>query len=172
VIRATYELEPHGAADELARIESTGLPWGPEAVRAHVVSEGGGRAVVDFPEANWGGDATLLVSAIVAGEWADAAAFSRCRLVAIEWPAGLLPGPVFDAPGHVLVGAIVKPSLGLSPQEAAATAAALARGGAELVKDDELLGDPDWCPLEERVQRVVAAIPDGPSARSSSGRGR
>jgi len=161
VIRATYELEPHGAADELARIESTGLPWGPEAVRAHVVSEGGGRAVVDFPEANWGGDATLLVSAIVAGEWADAAAFSRCRLVAIEWPAGLLPGPVFDAPGHVLGGAIVKPSLGLSPQEAAATAAALARGGAELVKDDELLGDPDWCPLEERVQRVVAAIPDG-----------
>src|SRR5207237_3311843 len=35
----------------------------------------------------------------------------------------------------------------------------LARGGADLVKDDELLGDPDWCPLEERVRRVVDAIP-------------
>jgi len=160
VIRATYELEPHGAAEELARIESTGLPWGPEAVRARVVSEDGGLAVVEFPEANWGGDAALLVSAILAGEWADAAAFSRCRLVEIDWPDGLLPGPSFDAPEHVLVGAIVKPSLGLSPREAAETAAALAGGGADLVKDDELLGDPEWCPFEERVQRVAAAIPE------------
>jgi ribulose 1,5-bisphosphate carboxylase large subunit-like protein len=159
VIRATYELEPHGTAEELARIESTGLPWGPRAVRAHVVSEDGGRAVVDFPEANWGADATLLVSAVFAGEWADSAAFSRCRLVEVEWPDGLLPGPSFDAPERVLVGAIVKPSLGLSPREVAETAGALARGGADLVKDDELLGDPEWCPLEERVRRVVSAIP-------------
>jgi len=161
VIRATYELDPHGAAEELARIESTGVPWGPEAVRAHVVSEDGGRAVVDFPEANWGADAALLVSAILAGEWADAAAFSRCRLVDVDWPEGLLPGPAFDAPGRVLVGAIVKPSLGLSPREVAETAGALARGGADLVKDDELLGDPEWCPLEERVRRVAEAIPKG-----------
>jgi ribulose 1,5-bisphosphate carboxylase large subunit-like protein len=160
VIRATYELEPHGAAEELARIESTGLPWGPEAVRAHVVWEDGGHAAIDFPETNWGADATLLVSAILAGEWADSAAFSRCRLVEVEWPDGLLPGPAFHAPERVLVGAIVKPSLGLSPREVAETAAALARGGADLVKDDELLGDPEWCPLEERVQRVVAAIPE------------
>jgi ribulose 1,5-bisphosphate carboxylase large subunit-like protein len=130
-------------------------------VRAHVVSEDGGRAVVDFPEANWGADAALLVSAILAGEWADAAAFSRCRLVDVDWPEGLLPGPVFDAPGRVLVGAIVKPSLGLSPREVAETAGALARGGADLVKDDELLGDPEWCPLEERVRRVAEAIPKG-----------
>ena len=160
MIRATYELEPHGAAEELARIESTGLPWGPDAVRAHVVSEDGGRAVIDFPETNWGADASLLVSAILAGEWADSAAFSRCRLVDVEWPDGLLPGPAFDAPERVLVGAIVKPSLGLSPREVAETATALARGGADLVKDDELLGDPEWCPLEERVLRVVAAIPE------------
>jgi ribulose 1,5-bisphosphate carboxylase large subunit-like protein len=35
----------------------------------------------------------------------------------------------------------------------------LAEGGADLVKDDELLGDPDWCPLEERVRAVTAALP-------------
>jgi ribulose 1,5-bisphosphate carboxylase large subunit-like protein len=160
VIRATYELEPHGAAEELARIESTGLRSGPDAVRARVVSEEGQRAVVEFPEANSGGDATLLVASVIAGEWADSAAFSRCRLVGVEWPEGVLPGPAFEAPEGVLVGAIVKPSLGLSPEEAAETASALARGGADLVKDDELLGDPHWCPLEERVRRVVAAIPE------------
>ena len=159
MIRAHYELEPAGAAKELARIESTGVATGPERVRARVVAEADGVAVVEFPEANSGGDVALLVSSLVAGEWADSAAFSRCRLVGVEWPEGLLPGPAFDAPPRVLVGAIVKPSLGLSAAEVADTAAALARGGADLVKDDELLGDPDWCPLEERVRRVVAAIP-------------
>jgi ribulose 1,5-bisphosphate carboxylase large subunit-like protein len=97
------------------------------------------------------------VSSLFAGEWADSAAFHRCRLVGVEWPAEFLPGPAFDAPDRVLVGAIVKPSLGLSPVEVAETAARLAAAGADLVKDDELLGDPEWCPLEERVRAVVAA---------------
>ena len=43
----------------------------------------------------------------------------------------------------------------------ASTAAALAAGGADLIKDDELLGDPEWCPLEERVRAVAAVLPDG-----------
>ena len=159
MIRATYEIEPAGAAEELARIESTGLPTGPKRARARVVAEEAGRAVLDFPETNWGGDVTLLVSSLFAGEWADSARLTHCRLVGLEWPDGLLPGPAFDAPAGVLVGAIVKPSLGLSASQAAKTAATLARGGADLVKDDELLGDPDWCPLEERVRRVVDAIP-------------
>jgi ribulose-bisphosphate carboxylase large chain len=57
----------------------------------------------------------------------------------------------------VLVGAIVKPSLGLTPAQVADVASQLAAGGADLVKDDELLGNPESCPLEERV-RAVAAV--------------
>jgi ribulose-bisphosphate carboxylase large chain len=159
VIRATYELDPPEAAETLALIESVGRADGPADVRGRVVDLQHGRAVLEFPEANWSGDVTLLVSSLVAGEWADSAAFGRCRLVDVEWPPGLLPGPAFDAPQSVLVGAIVKPSLGLSPAEVAATAARLAAGGADLIKDDELLGDQDWCPLEERVRAVAAAIP-------------
>jgi ribulose-bisphosphate carboxylase large chain len=63
-----------------------------------------------------------------------------------------------DAATRPLLGGIVKPSLGLGPAEVAATAAALARGGCDLVKDDELLADPDWCPLMERVYRVAEAL--------------
>jgi len=117
--------------------------------------------VLEFPVTNFGGDVTLLVSSLLAGEWADAAKFRRCRLIGMEWPDGLLPGPGFDAPDKVLVGAIVKPSLGLSPAEVAATVKQLAAGGADLIKDDELLGDPPWCPLEERVSAVRAVLPDG-----------
>jgi hypothetical protein len=161
VIRATYEIDPPEAAETLALIESVGRADGPEHVRARVVESATGRAVLEFPEANWGGDVTLLVSSLLAGEWADSAAFARCRLVEVAWPDGLLPGPAFAAPQRVLVGAIVKPSLGLAPAEVAQTAAALAAGGADLVKDDELLGNPEWCPLEERVRAVAAAIPEG-----------
>jgi hypothetical protein len=158
-MRVTYELDPPEAAATLALIESVGRADGPEHVRGRVVAQDGDRAVIEFPDANWAGDVTLLVSSLLAGEWADSASFSRCRLVEAEWPAGLLPGPAFAAPDEVLVGAIVKPSLGLSPAEVAATAAALATGGADLVKDDELLGDLPSCPLEERVRAVAAAIP-------------
>jgi ribulose 1,5-bisphosphate carboxylase large subunit-like protein len=161
VIRATYELDPPEAAETLALIESVGRADGPERVRARVVAQDAGRAVLEFPVSNWGGDVTLLVSSLFAGEWADSSAFARCRLVAVEWPAGLLPGPAFPAPDEVLVGAIVKPSLGLAPAEVAAVASVLAAGGAHLIKDDELLGDPAWCPLEDRVRAVSAVLPNG-----------
>jgi ribulose 1,5-bisphosphate carboxylase large subunit-like protein len=155
VIRATYELAPPESAETLALIESVGRADGPEHVRASVVDVDGDRATIAFPAAT--NDVALLVSSLFAGEWADSAAFERCRLVDVDWPAGFLPGPAFDAPERVLVGAIVKPSLGLSPTQVAETAAQLAAGGADLVKDDELLGDPESCPLEERVRAVAAA---------------
>lgn len=160
MIRVTFELEPAHFAEELARIESTGLPLGSPEVGGRVVAEAAGRVVLDFPERNWNGDVTLLVSALLAGEWADSATPARCRLVGVDWP-GDFPGPRFGAPDTVLVGAIVKPSLGLGPAEVASTAAALGRGGADLVKDDELLGDVPWCPLEERVRAVVDRLPEG-----------
>jgi hypothetical protein len=161
VLRATYELEPPEAAETLALIESVGRADGPDRVRARVVAVNGDRVVLDFPESNWSADVTLLVSSLLAGEWGDSTAFRRCRLVGIEWPAALLPGPAYDAAQDVLVGAIVKPSLGLSPAEVAHIAAQLALGGADLIKDDELLGDQGWCRLEERVRAVSAAIPPG-----------
>lgn len=154
MIRVTYELAPPDAAETLALVESVGRADGPEHVRGRVVELDGGRATLEFPAVT--NDVALLVSSLFAGEWADSSAFERCRLVDVDWPDGFLPGPAFDAPDSVLIGAIVKPSLGLSPAEVAQTAAELAKAGADLVKDDELLGDPDWCPLEERVRAVAA----------------
>jgi ribulose 1,5-bisphosphate carboxylase large subunit-like protein len=168
VIRVTYALEPVDAAETLALVASVGQADGPASARGVVLSVDGDRAVLGFPEENWRGDVTLLVSALLAGEWADQAGLARCRVVVAEWPPALFRGPAFDAPDGVLVGAIVKPSLGLSPPEVAEVAAALARGGADLVKDDELLGDPDWCPLLERVRAVTAAT-DVPYAFNVTG---
>jgi ribulose-bisphosphate carboxylase large chain len=155
VIRATYELAPPDAAETLALVESVGRADGPEHVRGRVLELEGELATLEFPAAT--NDIALLVSSLFAGEWADSSAFERCRLVGVDWSDAFLPGPAFEAPDRTLVGAIVKPSLGLSPAEVTATAAQLAAAGADLVKDDELLGDPEWCPLEERVRAVAAA---------------
>lgn len=158
LIRATFELEPHGAAEALAVEESTGMPDGPAFVRGRVASEADGVAVLEFPESNWGRNLPMLLSALVAGEGVETRAFTRCRLVGLELPSGWLPGPAFSAASGVRVGCIVKPSLGLRPHEVADVAAAIGRGGAALVKDDELLGDPDWCPLEKRVAAVADVL--------------
>ena len=162
-IRATFELAPHGSAEALAIEESLGMKEGPDFVRGRVVEEGGGLAVLEFPVANWGRNIPMLISSLVAGEGVEDRTFTRCRLVGLELPPGLLPGPSFPAFDGVGVGAIVKPSLGLRPAEVASVAAQLASGGACLVKDDELMGDPEWCPLEERVAAVMAALAPWPA---------
>ncbi len=158
VIRATFALEPHGSAEALAIEESTGVAGGPEHVRGWVVSEGDGLAVLEFPASNWGANLPLLVSALVAGEGVETRAFTRCRLLDLELPPGFLPGPAVGAIGHRGVGLILKPSLGMSPSECAAVAEVAGEAGADLVKDDELLGDPAWCPLEDRVEAVAAVL--------------
>ncbi|MCA1671593.1 MAG: hypothetical protein LC799_05130 [Actinobacteria bacterium] len=159
MIRATFELQPPGSAEALAVEESTGMDSGPDFVRGRVVSESDGRAVLDFPVANWGDNVALLVSSLVAGEATETAAFTRCRLVDLQLPPGLLPGPAIGAEPELRVGVIVKPSLGLTPQEVAAVVEEAAGAGARLIKDDELLGDPVWCPLEERVRAVAGVLP-------------
>jgi ribulose-bisphosphate carboxylase large chain len=158
-----------------------------EAVGGVVVSDGGGRAVIAWPWRNWGANLPQLMASVLVGEGVETARFTRCRLVALEWPAALVAavggGPRFGIDGvrsrlgdggpkaavgvgselvvgadRPLLGGIVKPSLGLAPAEVAATAGALARGGCDLVKDDELLADPEWCPLAERVPAVAGAL--------------
>lgn len=159
-LRATYELEPHGSAAALLSEVTHGQADGPAIVSGLVAAEGDGRAVIDLPAANWSADLTMLATALV-GEVIETAAFERCRLVGVDLPPGWLPGPAIGARSGVMVGAIVKPSLGLGPNEVAAVAEALAAGGAALIKDDELLGDPAWCPLVDRVRAVAARLPEG-----------
>jgi ribulose-bisphosphate carboxylase large chain len=159
-VRATFELDPPEWAERLAVLESVGLPNAEVDVRARVVEQHEGTATLEFPALVEETDASVLVSTLVAGEWADRADVRSCRLVAVDWPNGL-PGPAFAPAERAVVGAIVKPALGLRPDEAAAIAAELAAGGAVLVKDDELLTSPAYSPLEERVRRVAELLPEG-----------
>jgi len=153
-MRAVYEIRPPAWGETLAILQSVSLPGGPERMRARVVDVDGELVTVDFPALDGETSAEQLLAACVAGEWADRGDVESCRLVAVDWPEEL-PGPAFPAAPGVSVGAIVKPALGLTPEEAAAVAAELAAGGAVLVKDDELQRS-----SPERVRAIDAAIPE------------
>jgi ribulose-bisphosphate carboxylase large chain len=140
------------------------MEGGPEWARGRVAAESDGTVVLEFPIGNWGDNVALLVSALVAGEAAETRAITRCRLIGLEFPDRFLPGPAFGPaaqPCAVGVGVIVKPSLGLVPADVGDVARAAVASGAVFVKDDEILGNPEWCPLDERVRAVAKALEAG-----------
>jgi len=141
-------------AETLAVLQSVSLADVHSEVRAHVVAVDGTLATLELPALDGETSAEQLLAACVSGEWADRGDVESCRLVSVEWPAGL-SGPAFGAAPGVQVGAILKPALGLAPDEAARVASRLvATTGAVLVKDDELQRS-----SPERVRAVNAVIP-------------
>jgi ribulose-bisphosphate carboxylase large chain len=155
LVRAVYDLRPPEWAETLAVLQSVSLADVRSRLRARVVDVDGTRVTLDFPALDGETDPTQLLTACIAGEWADRGDLESCRLLSVEWPDGF-PGPAFGACDGVATGAILKPALGLTPADAAAVAARLvAQAGATLVKDDELQRT-----TPERVRAVNAAVPE------------
>ena len=57
-----------------------------------------------------------------------------------------------------LIGTIIKPSVGLSPEETAQQVRELVAGGIDFIKDDELQADGPHCPFDERVRAVMRVV--------------
>jgi ribulose-bisphosphate carboxylase large chain len=53
------------------------------------------------------------------------------------------------------LGGIVKPKVGMSPDVLLEAVKEMVYGGVNFIKEDELLGDPDHCPLKKRVPLIV-----------------
>ena len=78
------------------------------------------------------------------------------------------PGPKFGAKGtrkiiglddnEPILGTIIKPCCGLTPEEAADKCYQAALGGAVLIKDDEKMMNPQYCPFEKKVRLVSEAL--------------
>ena len=108
----------------------------------------------------------------VAGNLFELSQFSGLRLLDIEVPpafAELYPGPQFGIEGtrllagvfeRPLIGTIIKPSVGLSPEETADLVRTLAEAGLDFIKDDELIASPPYSTLEKRTAAVMRVIND------------
>ncbi len=58
--------------------------------------------------------------------------------------------------GRPLLNAMIKPNIGWTPDEGAELFYQAAKGGVDIIKDDELMpADADFCPLEARVKKFM-----------------
>lgn len=124
---------------------------------------------LSWPITNLGPSLPNLV-ATVAGNLFELQQFSGLRILDIDLPgsfAARYQGPQFGIEGTrrlsgvaagPLIGTIVKPSVGLSPEATADLVDTLAKGGIDFIKDDELQADGPSCPFEARARAVMAVI--------------
>lgn len=164
-------VERHGARvveiERLGDLAEPSLPGASRPLGAFRVHAG--RVTIEFPLENFGPSLPNL-QATVMGNLYELGELGACRLLDIDLPAAFderYGGPRFgvagtrelmDAPQGAMVGAIVKPSVGLGVTEHAAVVQRLAEANADFCKDDELIANPPYSPLRERVKAVMAAI--------------
>jgi ribulose-bisphosphate carboxylase large chain len=127
------------------------------------------RVTLSWPLDNLGPSLPNLL-ATVAGNLFELKQVSGIRLLDIRLPdafAASYPGPQFSIAGTrrlggvlngPLIGTIIKPSVGLGPDETAALTQTLCEAGIDFIKDDELQSDGPSCPFEERVRAVMRII--------------
>jgi len=128
-----------------------------------------GEIDIAFPIANVGANLSSLM-ATVCGNLYELGEVTGLRLLDIELPpsyAAQFPGPRFGIAGtrdkagvhgRPLIGTIIKPSIGLTPQQTAELVDSLCAADIDFIKDDELLADPPYAPFDERLAAVMPVL--------------
>ena len=141
-IVAVYDLPPIELATQL-----------PEDKRSAVVQ-------IAFPEANLGSQFPMLFTTLLGN---DVSTSTQLKLIDLQLSSSFaagFAGPKFGVAGlrrylgipqRPILLNMIKPCTGFGPQAGAALFAESARGGVDIVKDDELLGNPSFNPLRDRI---------------------
>jgi ribulose-bisphosphate carboxylase large chain len=171
----TEELKKkHGAVVE--EIEALGLVSHPSLPGDKKDRHGTGdyhqaKIKIAWPFDNIGADITALMAA-VAGNLYELGPLSGIKLVDIEIPDEFMTeyrGPGFGIEGtrklcgvldRPVIGTIIKPSVGLSPDETATQVKTLIEAGIDFIKDDELMANPPHSPFEKRVEAIMRVLHD------------
>jgi ribulose-bisphosphate carboxylase large chain len=154
---------------ELGEVAAPSLPGSrpPKAMSNPVYRQA--EVVLSFPLENVGLSLPQLMTT-VAGNLFELAPFSGLRLMDIEIPpafAEKYPGPQFGITGtrenagvydRPLIGTIIKPSVGLTPEQTADLVKTLCEAGLDFIKDDELIADPPYSTLKDRVTAAMRVI--------------
>jgi ribulose-bisphosphate carboxylase large chain len=128
-----------------------------------------GRVKIAFLVENMGWALPNLM-ATVAGNLFELNQLSGVRLEDLDFPDSYIdrqPGARFGVPGtrelmgvadRPMVGTIIKPSVGLSPDATGELARSLAEAGIDFIKDDELMANPPHSPFFERFTKVITHL--------------
>jgi len=127
------------------------------------------RVTLSWPLGNMGVSLPNAMTT-VSGNLYELKPFSGLRLVDVRFPdayAEAYPGPRFGIEGTQrltgitkgpVIGTIIKPSVGFSPEQTAERVGELTEGGVDFIKDDELQADGPHCPFDARVEAVMRVI--------------
>ncbi|WP_305684420.1 RuBisCO large subunit C-terminal-like domain-containing protein [Microbacterium sp.] len=122
-----------------------------------------------FPLANFGPSLPNLMAA-VAGNLFEIKELAAIKLIDLDLPpafAERYSGPKFGVEGSrrlmgrregAMIGTIVKPSIGLTPDQLGELVGELAIAGVDFIKDDELQANGPHAPLEARVNAVMPVL--------------
>jgi ribulose-bisphosphate carboxylase large chain len=167
----TEELKQRSAAriEHIEEIDARPAPSLPGAAPDRGQGWRRARVTLSWPLDNIGPSLPNLIST-VAGNLFELHAFSGLRVTDLRLPPAfgtVYPGPRFGVAGTrrlsgvakgPLIGTIVKPSVGLSPEATAGLVRTLAIAGIDFIKDDELQADGPACPFESRARAVMRII--------------
>lgn len=166
----TEELKQRFAArvDSVEHLETTDKPAIPgmagDSGKYH-------RALVNvsWSRENFGFNLPVLISTLQ-GNLYELSQFTGLKLMDLEVPhsySQVFEGPKFGIQGcrvltgvfgRPLIGTIIKPSVGMTPEQTATLVKTLAEAGIDFIKDDELLSSAANSPFEKRVDAVMKVI--------------
>ena len=118
---------------------------------------------------NFGYNLPVLISTLQ-GNLYEITQFTGLKLIDIDLPPSYgthFSGPAFGiegcqkltgVSGRPMIGTIIKPSIGLTPEQTAAMVRTLAEAGIDFIKDDELLSSSANSSFENRVDAVMQVI--------------
>lgn len=169
----TDELRERHAArvesvDELGRVDEPTLP-GASLPDKGTSNYKRAKIELSFPVENIGPSLPNLLT-MVAGNLFELSPFSGLRLIEIDIPqviADSYPGPQFGTEGtreivdvwdRPIIGTIIKPNVGLSPEETATLVEDMVASGIDFIKDDELIADPPYSSVEDRIEEVMDVL--------------
>jgi len=130
-----------------------------------------GFAEIDFPWTSVSQTGNSLEDALcfVIGESSHVAGMLKLRLMDLGFPTemtGSLPGPrhgvlglrqILNVHHRPLLMGPMRPEVGLSAREYSRIAYEALAAGSDIVKDDELLVDPPYCPIRDRAKFCARA---------------
>jgi ribulose-bisphosphate carboxylase large chain len=170
-LREQYAARVEGIS-ELGTVDAPSLPGSglPKGYSGPVVRRTA-EVTLSWPLANMGPSLPNLL-ATVAGNLFELKPFSGLKLLDVSLPPAFLEvyqGPQFGVEGtrrltavyaRPVIGTIIKPSVGMTPEQTAAHVRMLAEAGVDFIKDDELQADGPHCPFEQRASAVLRVLND------------
>lgn len=178
--RVSTDLPMEKAAEAIAAEQSTGTWTGISTLDSSIFERLGARIIditgdvvtAEFPVDDFSievGSVPQILS-VIAGNLFGLGALNGVRLEDVTFPKEItsqFKGPKFGAEGirkalgrpeKPLVGTIVKPKIGLSPEKTAEYVYEAGSGGLTNSKDDETLVDQPFCPIQDRTVKVAEAL--------------